>query len=114
LPFYNSEWLNRFIFFTFNILIIGFLAFRIKYKEPISKLIFLLHLYLLLAFLISFFDITTNYFGKLYLFRPASLILLFMILISTDYVCNIRHITKYFFIFSRSMNASLLASDSIS
>jgi hypothetical protein len=107
LPFYNSEWLNRFIFFTFNLLAIGFLAFRIKYKEPISKLIFSLHLYLLFAFLISFFDMTTNYFGKVYLFRPASLIMLFMLLICADYIFKIKNISKYFFIFSLLTVSSL-------
>lgn len=56
----------------------------IKCRDFVLWLI-LFHIYLLLAVLLAFFDRDTQYFGKFYLFRPSSLILLLTLLI----YCNI-------------------------
>jgi hypothetical protein len=73
--FQISNWLPGISLLTcFGVFLFLIKGFENDYK--IIKLSLLLIAYLFLALTLSFFDRTTNFFSKLYLFRPSSLILL--------------------------------------
>lgn len=81
----RENWGNGFVFIIFNTFILSILYyFNFLERKPFVLWILLLHAYLLLAFLLAYFDRNTQYLGKLYLFRPASLILLLTLLIYCD------------------------------
>lgn len=81
----RENWGNGFFLIIFNTFILSILyCSNFLERKPFALWILLLHAYLLLAFLLAYFDRNTQYLGKLYLFRPASLILLLTLLVYCD------------------------------
>jgi hypothetical protein len=85
----NQNWAIGLFFVVLDTIVLCLICYYklIKWRGLVLWLI-LLHIYLLLAILLAFFDRDTQYFGKFYLFRPSSLILLLTLLIYCDLVLD--------------------------